>query len=307
MSNTEITAIDFDLLGSISVVENIFNWMAWSPDGKTLAIANLNDQICFWDLETSKHWWQLVRMASAGISYVVWSPDSSIIASGCVDGTIKLQNAENGQGISQNNVDPGSTIDSMTWSSDGSLLAIGSQRKIHLFTPIGNELINKGTLLQQDKVESIAFKPNSTILAASSNFDVDLWDARTEKLVSKLDDPRGPVGSVAWSPDGKIIVSGAWGYIYVWNSETEMLIKDFKGATDWITSVTLSYDGSFLASASREGIVRIWSCKDWKMYGEFNQKIGKIGGLAFHPSKYVLATHDKQGLCVNVWKLVFSK
>ncbi len=307
MSNTEITTIDFDLVDSVSVVENTFNWIAWSPDGNTLAIANVNDHICFWDLATSNHRWQLVRMASAGINYIAWSPDSSIIASGCVDGTIKLQDVKNGQSISQYNIDSSPTINSMAWSSDGNLLAVGSLRKVYLLSLIGNELIHKGTLLEGNKVESLAFKPNSTVLAAVSNFEVDLWDARGEELVSKLADPRGPVGSVAWSPDGKTIVSGSWGYIYVWDSETAMLIKDFKGATDRITSVTFSYDGSFLASASREGIVRIWSCKDWKMCGEFNQNIGEIGGLAFHPSKYILATHDKQGLCVNIWKLNISR
>ncbi len=69
--------------------------LAWSPDGKTIAVAGGGPEVNLYDAESGKLT-ASCKGHSAGIYVVAFSPDSKRIATGGFDGQIRLYDASNG-------------------------------------------------------------------------------------------------------------------------------------------------------------------------------------------------------------------
>ena len=83
-------------MGTIGVRENVLA-LAFSPDGKTLAIGGGEGSIQVWKLDPN-HKLQTVFTGHQGsIHVLMFSPDGKTLASGSADGTILLWNMENAQ------------------------------------------------------------------------------------------------------------------------------------------------------------------------------------------------------------------
>ena len=118
----------------------------------------------------------------------------------------------------------------------------------------------------QAGVSSVAFSPDSTMLASGSqDGTVRLWDVTTGERseIAILNHPPGThVRSVAFSPDGSMLASGSSsddGTIYLWDVSTEQIIHTLKGHKAGVESVVFSPDGSTLASGGHDGTVRLWN------------------------------------------------
>src|SRR5262245_30611611 len=72
-------------------------------------------------------------------------------------------------------------------------------------------------------VESMAFHPNGTLLASSSNGSsiIKLWDTSTGKEVRALRGHADDIVSLCFSPDGRLLASGSRdGTIKLWDMHT---------------------------------------------------------------------------------------
>lgn len=70
-----------------------------------------------------------------------------------------------------------------------------------------------------------------------------------------------------------------------------------EGHTKLVTCVRFSPDGDYLASMSMDNTVRIWRRDDWQCVAVLPRKdISGRGGLAFHPTKPLLAIKDGNGV-----------
>src|SRR5262249_30101914 len=110
----------------------------------------------------------------------------------------------------------------------------------------------------------LAWHPKGHRIASAGGLDtVRVWDARTAKEGFYI--PAG-VGSfynsVASSPDGRYLVTGRFnGAVEVWDGETDQEVgKDNVLDTHKreIGGLVFSRDGQHFASASRDGIVKLW-------------------------------------------------
>jgi len=63
--------------------------VAFSPDGRTLAVGQQDGNILYWDT-TARRIREIVRATRPGINALAYSPDGKILAAGCQDGTVKM-------------------------------------------------------------------------------------------------------------------------------------------------------------------------------------------------------------------------
>ena len=108
--------------GAPAMVEDV----AFSPDGKTLAMASREGSVQLWDVATGKHL-ETLKGHSSVVSAVVFSPDGRTMASGSHDQTVRLWNIETRRELMQ--LDPGNIelgyVQTLAFSPDGKRLLAG--------------------------------------------------------------------------------------------------------------------------------------------------------------------------------------
>ena len=119
-----------------------------------------------------------------------------------------------------------------------------------------------------ESANSLAFSPDSTLLAIGHSDGIVLWDVTPTGLEehSKISDSdkQGFQDVLIFSPDGKTLLAppNNWSpLIQLWNVETGSSLGTLSGHTESIETLVFSHDGKTLASGSKDGTVLLW---DWE-------------------------------------------
>src|SRR5262249_12893329 len=77
--------------------------------------------------------------------------------------------------------------------------------------------------------------------------------------IAKFENAQEQVERIALSKDESVLVGGTrGGYLRVWSVESHKLIKSTKAHNDIVTSVVFSPKGDRVATASKDGTIKIW-------------------------------------------------
>jgi hypothetical protein len=170
-------------------------------------------------------------------------------------------------------------------------------------SPSPNAPTELGKPLTPDvQLTRVRFSPCGTVLAAAA-FDgtVRRWDVagKDPKALPPLPGHDGWVTALAFLADKKRLVSAdSWG---------KLLCRDYAGASPkaswqvpkahdgWLRAVAVSPSGELVATAGRDGFVRLWSAADGAKRGEFAAGADTFS-LAFHPGGKSLAAGDVFGV-----------
>jgi WD40 repeat protein len=104
--------------------------VAYSADGKYVALGGHTGAIGIWDAETGK---QLLSLKGHGarVYAIAFSPDSKWIAAASADGTVQMWAAVTGENLLFLPVDSGTG--GVAFSPDGKRLAVGGKSGIYVF------------------------------------------------------------------------------------------------------------------------------------------------------------------------------
>ncbi len=194
--------------------------VAFSPDGKTIAVGNDGGVIDLWGLSSHALIVSLTDPAQVIVESVAFSPDGKTVADGDTD-SVYLWNASGHTLTATLTVPPGPSrsegVNSVAFSPDGQTIAASDWNgRTYLWNASTHALLATLTEPPGQDTQSVAFSPDGKLIAVGSYTSEGppggrtyLWNASTHALVATLADPSGQgVNSVAFSPDGQTIVTG---------------------------------------------------------------------------------------------------
>ena len=154
-------------------------------------------------------------------------------------------------------------------------------------------------------VYSLAFKPNSYLLASgSTDKTIRIWDVGAINNLRHVRTLRGhtnTVMSVAWSPDGRTLASAsADGTVRLWNPNNGINFAVLRGHTERVNSVAWHPDGRILASGSEDDTGRLWNPDTHGTRRVLRGHTGSVQTLAFHPNGQTLASGGG-GSIMRLW------
>lgn len=122
------------------------------------------------------------------------------------------------------------------------------------------------------KVNDIVPYDNKTIITASDDETMCLWDFENEKLVTTYKGHYRAVLTLAVSEMNRVLISGSDdNTIRLWNVDSGKQLKAIEGYTDWINGICFADKADLLMTVSGDTSVRLWSKHNLKWKKTFNE------------------------------------
>ena len=157
-----------------------------------------------------------------------------------------------------------------------------------------------------DWTRALAFSPTAPdeIATLTQAGQLQIWNAKTQKLLRQAREKVLGARDFAYSPNGKVIaVCGFRSEIYVFNADQLDLLTVWRAPGESSTSIRFSADGSLLAVGGRNGVVRVWTTKDGKIAREFKSTgARRVRAVAFSPDGSQVAAAG-EGALVEIWNV----
>lgn len=198
--------------------------MAFSPDGRLLAVGRSNGQAELWSVGDRRRVGAPMTMEKGRNAIPValtFSPDGTLLVTNSSDGRTRLWDVATQHQVGASMIGDGQAVEAEAFSPDGKELAIASSRgttrlwDVATQQQIGAPMAGPATI-----VNSVAFSPDGTMLAtASSDGNIRVWDVATQQEIgSPLSADTLPVDAVAFSPDGKKLMAASTDQtVRMWN------------------------------------------------------------------------------------------
>lgn len=260
--------------------------VAFSPDGRMLAVAGAEGMVGVFDAETH----ELLRRLEGHtglVRGVAFSPDGSRLATAGFDHTLRVFDAQSGATLKVLQDSAPAFYPSFLPGAD-QLVSASEEPGVRVWDLARGELLR--TLGgHADRAWAAATSPDGTQIASGSrDGTARLWDARTGELRHELSHHTAAVCCAAFSPDGVLLATGsADTSVRLWDTRTGEPTLTLGGHSGPVCDLGFSPDGRIVASVTGDGIVRLWGAAT----GYFLRALRGGGyALAFSPDGALMAT-----------------
>jgi RNA polymerase sigma factor (sigma-70 family) len=234
------------------------NGLAFSPDGKRLAVVHDRREVQVWDTATGAK----VRTVS--------------LAAGTV-----------------NNGDPSYAVG---FSGDGGDVHFGTHQGFVLRWRVadGAELPTLSTSLARQVCLMTTTPDGRTVVTADYSGGFHRWDAATGKRVGPASGYTTPIRAAFLPTGGQVVVADAVGRIDIWDAATGKVVRALPSPTVGLTALDVSPDGKLLAVGSLGGGVHLVRVSDgeWTRVHTGDMKAGQSRLLKFSPDGAHLLAAD---------------
>lgn len=232
------------------------NWVRHSPEGTELASASDDGTIRLWNASTGEEK-AAFRGHDRAIA-VVYSPDGRWLVSGGHEGRVLLWDRASRALVRELGRHPG-RVSTLDYSSDNASVASGGNDALAIVWDV-TDLRPPLVIPVGSQVEGVAFSADGRLLAtAALNASVRVWSRFTGTERALMPRVVRPARAVAFPPVGDVLVSAGDGRsILRWRIDSPRLVEMLVGHTDRVWNLSISSDGRSVATASRDGTVKIW-------------------------------------------------
>jgi WD40 repeat protein len=301
--------------------------LSFGAVGRLLAVGTLNGGTQLWNTRTVRKVATLYQPGDTGhlenVSAVTFNPAGTVLAVGYQ--ISPLDNADGVQLWRVNASDPADStplgapfpppdVQSLAFSAGGGTLAIGAgigSSGTILWSVAGHREI--GSVAPGTTDDGVAFSPDATTVAVASRTKLQLWNARSRRLVATLIPKYGSEISpdVDFSPDGAALAVVEGGEVQFW----QVAFRKQVGRTigngilgPLVSSAIFSPNGATIALSMNTG-TQLWSSsgltgKPQEVLGTSNVN-NSVGAMSFAPHGTLLAVGDSN--TVRLWDPVTGK
>ncbi len=224
----------------------------FSPDGKRLAAACLDDSVYLIDRHTRTA--TVLRGFSDKATGVAFHPQGKLLAVGTRSGHLHLRDLD--KGTERIFHDHSEHLWHIAFSPNGRWLASARRELVIRDLAGGAPRRLPG---HKHKTTGLAFSPSSALIGTtSSGAELRIRRLADGETVHELTGPAKGFYGLDISPDGARVAAGTWdGRVMVWDLAAGARPAVLRGHRDRISSVKFSRRG-VLASTSFDGTVRLW-------------------------------------------------
>ncbi|HXY40281.1 MAG TPA: protein kinase, partial [Vicinamibacteria bacterium] len=190
-------------------------------------------------------------------------------------------------------------VATLATSREGALVVAGGGAELRAWNAADGAL--KATLAVPDgPVRAAMPLPDGrSVVVASEGGPLAIWDLDSVRPPRTFARQPGFAASLALLPGGRLLTGGSDRVVRVWDLQTGRPVLEMPGHTDAVTAVAAG--AGVLASAARDGTVRLWSPQDGRCAAVLSAP-GRLLALALGEAADVLAAAGEDGV-VRLWKL----
>ncbi len=298
--------------------------VAWSPDGKTLAVASIVEKfflifklpgrgsaIELWDAEKGQRRATLAESKLPGLAFqqVAFSADGKVIAATvCEDvgrDVVKLWDAKTRE--LKRTLGPELQLVCVALSPDGKWVAAGNPaRKLVNLWSAATGRLERTIKTEGAQPWSVAFSAEGKSLVVGGQTggagEVTVWEVGTGTLKHKLE-AGTYVNKVAFSAEGRLVAAATGGEtVHVWDVEKGEEILSLKGSSGWQNSVAFAPDGRTVAAGGSDGKVRLWDARTGELLATLKGHGAQVCSVAFSPDGKALAS-TSQDQTLRLWPI----